>query len=192
VSGAGRVAELGRRLADAEGAEREPRAQVVALQADLAAAVEARDFIRADALKDELLEARAVLGECEATTMALRTAAAAVERERVDADRLVQEGRQRVQAHSLLESAAAADHQALGSIDAALGEMRGHLAAAQASYRAALAAQDAGLQARHQVLQARVALGEVPAPGGVVIGPNTATVLADNDPLVRELARWKR
>jgi len=184
---------LADRLAAAQAAAIEPQRRVSELEAALADAVDRSDFAAAAEIQQQLPAAREALGLAEVDvrviteTQAALAAAADAER------RKIAEAQQRDQAQRVIEDAQAAEEQTLDAVDAALAEMRDHLRAARNAFQQAQAVEPGVLQARRQAIEARRTLGEWPShhPGPVPTAPNNCQVLADTDPLVRELARWR-
>ena len=185
------TASLADHLAQAERGEVKPRERAAALRQALDTAVLTGDFAAAAALKGELTEASAAFRLAEATTAALRNGQASVDAERAEADRTVAAAQIKAEAGNVIANAIAGERRGLGEIDSALEQMREHLAAAASAYRAALAWEHRVGEQRNRIVSARVAAGDLPAPGPVAPRPNKASVLADRDPLVAQLALWR-
>ena len=181
-------ATLATRLADAEQAETAPRQRANALRASLDAAIASGEYGVADKLKGELAEARAVLALAEAGTVALRTASASADADRAEVDRVLADAEAKGEARRVIGAAMDGERRALAEVDSAIEEMRGHLDAARAAWRSAIAWEFKCGAERQRVINARVVLGEIPAPGPTPPRPNRASVLADSDDVVRALA----
>ena len=185
------TATLTDHLAQAERGEIKPRERATALRQSLDDAVLAGDFTTAATVKDELTEASAALRLAEASTAALRNGQASVVADRADADRTVAMAQAKAESGRVIANAMEGERRGLAEIDTSLGTMREHLAAAASAYRAALAWEHRVGEQRNRIVSARVAAGDLPAPGPVAPRPNKASVLADRDPLVAQLALWR-
>jgi hypothetical protein len=105
----------------------------------------------------------------------------------------MQEAQQRANAEHLLGQARQAEQEALDATDEAVGLMRSNLLAALAAYQEAVRAEAGVLPAQRQAIEARRLMGEWPEhhPGPTAAGSQKCRVLADTNPLVRELAKWR-
>jgi hypothetical protein len=185
------TATLTDHLAQAERGEIKPRERATALRQALDDAVLAGDFTTAATVKDELTEASAALRLAEASTAALRNGQASVVADRADADRTVAMAQAKAESGRVIANAMEGERRGLAEIDMSLGTMREHLAAAASAYRAALAWEHRVGEQRNRIVGARVQAGDLAAPGPVAPRPNKASVLADRDPLVAQLAQWR-
>jgi hypothetical protein len=126
----------------------------------------------------------------EALTRGLREGQALAGAQRAEEQRAIQEAHAQDEARRTAKDAMDAERQAMDAIEASLAQLWATIGAAQDCYREALALETRVRQERERAYRAHVALGERP-DGMRISGPNHATVLVDNDPVVRELARWK-
>jgi hypothetical protein len=180
-------------LRAAEEATIRPRARVDSLNSALREAIAAEEFGQAESIKSELESARTELIIVEAAVRALRDGAAAVAQDRAAIEREIQMATQRAQAGRDLAVASAAEQRGMGDLDSAIERMFDHLRAAQRELRAALAHEHSVGQARQVQWTAREHAGQVP-PGTAprAASPNKASVLAEQDTLVSQLARWSQ
>jgi chromosome segregation ATPase len=179
-------------LRAAEAAAVAPRQAVAKLQASLDAAVAAGDFAAANTLQSQLRTAAEEDAIATAAVDALRGAAVRVEQQAAAARRKIEEARRRETAQAEIGQAIEADRQAVEDLDAALAQFWGHVAAAQARFREALECEQRAGVARQRVVDVRVAIGELEAPGPRAAAPNKASVLIDEVPLVRAVVHWQR
>ena len=191
-NGVGKLS-LADRLAAAQAAVAGPQRRVSELEATLTAAVEKGDYASAAVTQAELRPAREALALAEVDVRVIGEALAALDAAAGAELRQVEEAQRRELAQAALAVAGEKERAAQAEIDGALAGVWDHIRAAQDDYRRALAAQDAIRQARQAEAQARGVLEPLP-PGHhypVPSGENRVGVLADNDPLIRELARWR-
>jgi uncharacterized coiled-coil protein SlyX len=181
-------------LADAEREAAGPRQQAAALHARLTTAVSAGQFDEAARVKPELEAAREASAIADARLSALRDAVTRLDRERADEARELNDARQRARAERDLNAAVAAEQHRMAELNTSLAELWDNLAAAQRSLRAALALEAGVTSARSGQIEARRILGHYPdgAPGLTAARANTASVLAERDPLLRQLAVWAK
>lgn len=178
------------RLAEAQRAEIEPRRKVDELTAALEAAIEAKDYAKADKLQAQLGPAREALALAEVEARVLRESRQALDAQLAAERRELEERRQREEAQRVIGDAIAADQRAQELIDTCVSQMHEHLAAAKAAFLEAQTwEQKAGAEHR-RMWQARVLAGEVASMPGRLPTPNKASVLADTTPLIRELVKW--
>jgi hypothetical protein len=183
---------LAERRAAAVAAAAGPQARVSGLEADIAGAVERGDYTKAGELQPLLIEAKEVLAVASLELRLLDESRAEIERARQDAQREVQEAEYRDRAQRMLDAAEGARQDALDATNAALSVMRSNLLAAQAAYQEARRAEEGVLAATRQEYEARRQLGQYGRdPGPVAVGSNQCQALANTDPLVRELAKWR-
>jgi hypothetical protein len=179
------------RLAQAQDAEDRPRSRVGELQAAFDEALAAKrygeDTVR---LQNELHEARIALVEAEAVTRSIREGIAAAERAQAAERKAVDDARRHEEAQRVIGDAIAGEKRARDGIEECLAEMRASLDAACDAWRRAQAWEGKVRAEQQRVLNSRADLGEIP-PGQRAPGANRASVLADHDPLVRELTRWR-
>jgi hypothetical protein len=193
-TGGGEAGEsLADRLSHAQAAVAAPRRRVSELEAALAAAVEQSDYEAAAELQEQLPGAREALALAEVDVRVIEEAQAALAAAADAERRAVEQARQRDDAQRQVEASGAAEQQILDQVDAALVEAREHLTAARGAWLRALNLETRVLDHRRRAVEAQRVLGEFPAhhPGPAVVGPNQARSLADTDPLVAELARWR-
>jgi hypothetical protein len=184
------AASLAERVAEAQRAEVRPRNRVAELQGQFTQAVAARKYADADRLQEELQGAREALVMAEALTRGLREGQALADAQRAEEQQSIQRQRDEDEARRVVREAMAAESAAMDAIEESLAQLWATIGAAQDRYRQALALEDSVWQERQRAYLAQVALGE--RPDGIrIVKPNPATVLTDNDPVVRELARWK-
>jgi hypothetical protein len=181
---------LAERLAEAERAEAGPRKQVMTLESSLGAAVAAGDHAEAAQLKPKCEAARQDLLIAEGHTAVLRDVMAAAARERAEAERAGRAAEDLANAQSALGDCVLADRRALAGIEESLAQMRASLLAAQAAFREA---QDWESRAGTARMQASAIRGQLAgeAQFARTSAPNHASVLADREPVVRELVKWR-
>lgn len=184
------VLTLAERLAAAEAAEEAPRQEAMGLSARHTAAVAAGDYAEAARLQPLLNNAREQLAIAEGTTRGLREGLALTQEQQAAAERAVRQAQAQAEARSIIEDAMAAEKRAMEAIDETLAQLWIDTAALQDRYRHALALEDVVWQERERAYRAHVTLGERP-DGMRIPKPNHATVLTDNNPVVRELVKWK-
>ena len=167
------------------------RQRVTELAGELQQAITAAQFDRAAQIKPGLEAARAELVVAEAAVTALRQGAQAAEQSRADEERQIQHAQRRARAASDLADATRVEQEGLSELDSAIERMFAHLAHARSELRAALALQHRVGEARQRAFHARDAASD--APTGQVptaSSPNKASVLAEQDSLISQLARW--
>ena len=76
-------------------------------------------------------------------------------------------------------------------LNAGMAAVLAGIEAVKRDYQRRLQLEFAVGQARAEQLQARVVLGEI-SPGQRATAPNRASVLADSNPVIRELVKWSR
>ena len=181
---------LDEKLAEAQRAEIAPRNKVAELTAALEAAAEAKDYAKADKLQAQLVPAREALALAEVEARVLRESRQALDAQLAAERRELEERRRREEAQRVIGEALAADKRAREHIESHVGLMYEHLRAAIAEFREAQGwEQEAGTELR-RMWQARMTAGEVDSMPGRIAVPNQASILADNDPVVRELVKW--
>jgi len=185
-------AALADQLAEAERDAVRPRNRVQELQSALSAAIATAEFSEAERLKGELGEARQVLAVREATVTALRLAAETIERQQADDAQAIDQARQQADAQRMLSDAMAAEKTALQQLQENLSQAWAFIGAAQDAFKAAQKSEEAGLAARRQQAAARALAAGEPGPGATPPKPNAASVLIEQDPLIRALAAWRR
>ncbi len=163
------------------------------LKASFDAAMAAAQFGEAERLKDELAEARQELAVAEARVNGLRQAEAAIRAQQDEEARALQEAQRQALAGKVGAEARDAEQRAQDATEECLARMRASLLAARDAYLEAKRCEQRVLTARQRGREAQRMAGKIPAghPGPVVIGPNRTRVLAESDPLIRELTRWK-
>lgn len=181
---------LAERIAEAEQAEEAPRQEAMSLSALHTAAVAAGNYAEAARLQPLLNTARERLVIAEGTTRGLRDGQAVADAARAEEQRAIQQAHARDEARGIIEDAMAAERQAMAAIEESLAQLWATISAARDCYRQALALETKVWQERERAYRAHVTLGERPA-GMRIVKPNHATVVADRDPLVRELSEWK-
>jgi hypothetical protein len=188
------AAGLADRITEAASAETEPRNRVQQLTAALDSAVAAQKYADAETLRDELDEARGTLAFAEATTSALRQAEQATEAQRAADSLRIQLAQAKDAATAVIDSAAIAEKRAMGEIDTALAEMWAAIEEAQRAFRTALAWESKAYQERLRAEHARMSRGDYPPGhlGATPPKPNKASILAEQDVLIRALAAWRR
>jgi len=183
------AANLSERIAEAQRAEVRPRNRVAELQGQFDQALAGKKYAEADRLQEELQAAREALVMAEALTRGLREGQALADAQRAEEQRAIQQAHAQDEARHIVEDAMEAERQAMDAIEESLAQLWATIGAAQDCYRQALALETRVWQERQRAYRAHVALGERP-DGMRIVGPNHATVLTDNDPVVRELAKW--
>lgn len=185
---------LADRLAEARRGEVQPRSRVGELSAAFDAAVREQRFPDAERLKAELSRAREALAIAEGTTRGLEQALAAVEQLRAAEEKALQDAQRDVECNRIIEDALAADKRAQDGIEAALAEMRASLDAARSALLRAKAWEGKTAAERARAAQARATMAAPPGAGTISwptpAGSNRASVIAQRDPLVRELEPW--
>lgn len=184
---------LSEQLGAAEAAAAPLTHQVTALEVELRTAIDTHDFARAHQLQAELTTARGNHVVALAAVQALRDGASAVDRARAEDQQRLAEAQQRARASQDLANAIAAEQAGMGGLNAAIERMFDHLRAAQRELRSALACEHSVGHARQAQWTAREHAGELP-PGTAprAARPNGASVLAEQDALISQLARWAR
>jgi hypothetical protein len=183
------AASLTERIAEAARAEVRPRNRVAELQGQFDQALADKRYADADRLQDELQAARTALVMAEGTTRGLREGQALADAARAEEQRAIQQAREQDEARRAVEDAMGAERQAMDAIEASLAQLWATIGAAQDCYRQALALETKAWQERERAYRARVTLGE--REGGVrIVKPNHATVIADREPIIRELMKW--
>jgi hypothetical protein len=165
---------------------------VLELQGPYDAAAAAGRHQDAADLEPDLMAARQELLIAEATTAALREAQAVLEREQAERRADDDARREREHAQVLIAEAMEAERQGLDAIAEQVGLMWSCLAAAQGAFRDAQELEREVGRSRYRLAQARVMAGEIEAIPGRLQGPNSASVLADEHQIIRELAGWRR
>lgn len=183
------VLTLAERLAVAEAAEQAPRQEAMGLSARHTAAVAAGDYAEAARLQPLMNAAREQLAIAEGTTRGLREGLALTQEQQAAAQRAEQQAQAEAEARRVVEDAMAAESRAMDAIEESLAQLWATIGAAQDCYRQALALETKVWQERERAYRAHVTLGERP-DGMRIVKPNHATVLTDNNPVVRELAKW--
>ncbi len=179
------------RLAQAQAAEVRPRSRVAELQGAFDEALAAKQYGEGTVrLQNELHEARIALVEAEAVTRSIREGIAAAEQAQAAERKAVDDARRHDDMQRIVGDAIAGEKRARDGIEECLAEMRASLDAACDAWRRAQAWEGKVRGEQQRVLDARYILGELP-PGQRAPGANRASVLADRDPLVRELTQWR-
>ncbi len=181
---------LDERLAEAQRAEIAPRNKVAELTSALEAAIEAKDYARADKLQAQLVPAREALALAEVEARVLRESRQALDAQ-LAADRRELEDRQRRdEAQQAIGEARAADAIAQEQIEAHLMRMYEHAAAAQAELSVAQEWERKATAEQRRVWEARLAAGEIDSMPRIIPPERKVSTLADAVPLVGALARW--
>ena len=183
---------LADRIAAAARAEEAPRERAQDLQAALDAAIASGEYGTAERLKAELDEARTDLAFAEATTAALRQWTAALEGQRAADARRIAEARRRDEAQAQIGEAIAAERKALAELDERIDGFWKAVGLCQAAFNAALQCEQAAGAARQRMHEIRVTIGDLEPGGRGPSAPNKASVLMDEYPMLRMIARWRR
>jgi hypothetical protein len=181
---------LDERLAEAQRAEIAPRNKVAELTSALEAAIEAKDYAKADKLQAQLIPAREALALAEVEARVLRESRQALDAQLAAERRELEDRQLREKAQRAIGEAGAAAKRAQEHIEAYVARMYEHLEAAQAAFREAQAwQQEAGAEER-RVWQARMEAGEIDGMPRFIPAPNQASILADTVPVIGALAKW--
>jgi hypothetical protein len=184
---------LSEQLAAADRAAAPLTQRVATLEAELRAAIDTGDFARAHQLQAELAAVRDDQVVALAAVSALREGAAAVARAHAEDQQRLADAQQRARAVDDLAEATAAAQRGMAAINASIERMFELLREAKAELFGAIATEYSVGQARQAANLARDAASE--RPTGMVpraSAPNRASALAEQDPLVSQLARWSR
>lgn len=166
------------------------------LQTRYDTAVTASDHEEAARVKPQLAGAREALILAEAATAGLRTAQEAIARERAEDARAAREAEQRARAQEALGEAIQAENRGLDEIQEALAQMWACVGAAQDAFRRAQGLESEVGQARRRAMDARILAGDLKlppgSPGPHVQKPNAASVLLEQNQLIRLLMQHRR
>jgi hypothetical protein len=187
-----RPPSLADELAKAHRAVTAPRTRVTELQRELDTAVSRGHHQEAASLQAQLTEAREAQLIAEARVTALLQAQEVMQREEAARQEAEQRQQRADQAQIAIAAAMAAEREALDGIRVKLDLLWGCVGAAQGAYREARELELEAGRARRRMLQARVTSGDLAEMPNHITAPNTVSVLAERDPLIRELARWSR
>lgn len=181
---------LTEQLAAADAAAAPLTAHVAELESELRTAIDTRDFGRAQQVQAKLASARDHATVAAAAVQALRQGAEAIGRAHAEDQQRLAEAQQRAKAADDLADAMTAERNGLIDLDAAMARMLDHLRGAKRELLAALALEHRVGQARQAQWTAREHAGEIP-PGTAprAASPNKASVAAERDPLISQLAR---
>lgn len=181
---------LDERLAEAQRAEIAPRNKVAELTTALAAAVEAKDYSRADKLQAQLVPAREALALAEVEARVLRESRQALDAQLAAERRELEDRQRRDEAQWAIGEARAADAIAQAQIEAHITRAYELLAGAQAEIREAQEWEQKASAEQRRVWQARMAAGEIDSMPRLIPPERKASNLADTVPLVGALVRW--
>jgi len=182
---------LDERLADARRAEIAPRNKVAELTSALEAAIEAKDYAKADKLQAQLVPAREALALAEVEARVLRESRQELDRVAAAAQRELEDRQRRDEAQQAIGEARAADAIAQEQIEAHLTRMYDYAAAAQAELSEAQEWEQKASAEQRRVWQARMAAGEIDSMPRIIPPERKVSNLADNVPLVGALQRWE-
>lgn len=180
---------LAERLTEAQAAAEGPARRVGELDTALRDALAREDFTAAQSLKDELSEARQEAAIASAAVTGLQTAIAEIGRQKAEDNRVIQEQQQQAEARIRCDAARLREAEALDELDAEIAAVYTGLEAVRRTYRHALELEHEVGRARAEVMQARAVLGEMP-PGIRTVSPNKASILQDDQAVLRELMKW--
>ena len=183
---------LAEELVLAERAVTGPRTQVIDLQARYDSAVSGSRHQEAADMQPELTAAREKLLIAEAKVTALRHAQDVLSREDAERAAEAEQAQRREQAQIAVAEAIDAERQATAGIAAKLDLMWTCVAAARGAFTEAQELELEAGRARRRAMQARMSCGDIESMPAHISAPNTASVLAERDPLIRELLRWTR
>jgi hypothetical protein len=182
---------LAERLAEAQKAAEPTGRRVAELEQAMQGALAGQDYAAAERIKDELAVARREHGITSAAVIGLQSAIVEAERRQAEDTRILQEAQARTEAQRVIGAAMAGERRALEGIDKALEEFWSMVEAAKAAYQRAVSWEEKAYHERARAHQAHVALGE--RPNGVhITRPNKASVLGEQNELVRKLIQWAR
>lgn len=182
---------LAERLAEARRAAEGPARRVGELESALKDALDRKDYTAAQGLNDELAEARQESAIATAAVTGLQAAIAEIEARQAEDGRAIAEQRQRDEARRRCAEARQMETELDEELNAGMAAVLAGIEAVRPDYQRCLQLEFAVGQARAEQLQARVVLGEI-SPGQRATTPNRASVLADSNPVIRELVRWGR
>lgn len=183
---------LAQRLAEAQQAAQEPARRTAELEGTLRDALERQDYATAQAVKDELAEARREAAIANAAVTALSTAIAEIGRQQAEDNRAIQLQQQRDAAQQRINEMTRREKELLAELDADVAALWAGLEAVKRTYQHALSLEWETGQARREIHQARVELGEAQPVTRGITAPNKASILADHDPVIRALSQWAR
>jgi len=180
------------RLSAAQDAEAKRQQAEAKLTALYTAAVAASDHTEAGRLKPLLDEARLELVIAEADTTALRSAMERLEREAAERSQAALEAERRKRAQEQLGQAMSDERVSLERSAAAVERMWLALQAAKDAHAEARQLETEAGRARRRQWQARVDAGDLDSMPAYIAVPNHVSVLADREPVLRELLKWRR
>jgi hypothetical protein len=180
---------LAERLAKAQRAAEGPARRAGELDAALKDALAREDFAAAQILKDELAEARQEAAIASAAVTGLEAAIAEIGRQQAEDSRAIQEQQHKAEARIRCDAARRREMEADEELEAAIAAVLTGLEAVRRTYRRALELEHEVGRARAEVSRAREILGEIP-PGIRTVSPNKASVMQDDQAVLRELMKW--
>jgi hypothetical protein len=185
---------LADQITAAEQAAAGPQQQVAVLRAGLQSAVASSQFDEAHRLQGELDAARQTAALAESQVTALRSAATRIEHERTVEAREIAEAQDRDLAARDLAAAMEDEERGKAKSAASISELWDAVGEASRRLAAAHAADGEITAARLRIVDARRRLGHWPAsdPGPTPARANEAAILAEQNPLIRALAGWRR
>jgi chromosome segregation ATPase len=183
---------LADRLAAAEAAAVPLRERVRALEAALSRAVSAGGYGQAAQIQAELDGARQQLAIADAEVRILQGTERAVADQRVRDHDDLERARRRHTAQAEIGHAIQAERQALDDLDDALDQFWALVAATQAKFREAQSCEQRAGAARQRVIDVRVEIGQMQAPGPKAAAPNKTSVLLGENPAVRAIVHGHR
>ncbi|NUR02555.1 MAG: hypothetical protein HOY79_40285 [Streptomyces sp.] len=164
------------------------RMQLDQAEGELAQAVEAKDYSRADELKRRADDLRPHVLLAESSVTALQDAAAALDEHHRKEHATALEKERQERFGALRDAAAAAEREAVDEAERFLTETKAHIAAAAESLRAALGAEARAGLARREGQQAAIDAGWE-QPSMYVSVPNRVQAHIDTDQLLAEILR---
>lgn len=175
---------LAERLVELEAAERPLAEELNRLKAEHADALARHDYARIVELEPQVNAAREAHGIAAASTEALRKHADVIQREREEAQRVVELQQQRDAARVQLEAAQKSEGEYLAELENAVAAISVGIDAVRHNIARALALEGVAHEARISAYQALVVLGERES-GMAVSRPNRCSALLEYDPVIR-------
>jgi hypothetical protein len=181
--------DINGQLEQAQREARELRTRLDQFTGELAQAVEAKDYGRADELKRQADDLRPHVLLAEANTKALQDAASALDEHRRQENAVAIEKERQERYEAARAEHTAAEREAVTEAERLLEETKARIAAARESLQAALAAEARAGQARRSGHQAAIDAGlEQPSMYGVAV-PNRVRAHIDADELLAAVLR---